>query len=100
MDSRECDATSISPDNVIYKGVFNLDAYNHSIGKKLTFLKETEYMKIQFMPIGKDYYVIEGKVVCTFNGNARIEFSIPEQLMQKKLVFIRELAPVFDKVFK
>lgn len=100
MNSRECDAKSITPDNVIYSGVFNLDALHHSIGKNLTFLKEAEYIQIQFMPIKKDYNVIEGKVVCTFNGNARIEFLVPAQIMQKNLLFIRNLAPVFNKVFK
>jgi hypothetical protein len=96
----DCYGISIDDSTVNYKGVFSLDAYHSSIGKNLTFLNEAEFIQILFSPIDNEYYVKEGKVVCTFNGNARIEFLIPEQMSQNKYIFIRNLESAFEKVFK
>lgn len=100
LSDQECHSSSITPEMVKYEGVFNLDANHACIGKKLGFLKEAEYLRIQFLPIDKDYEVIGGKVICIFNGNARIEFNIPKQLMQNKLIFVRNLSDSLNKVFK
>jgi len=95
--SNESDGDNITSETVNYRGVFNLDATHPSIGKKLSFLKEAEYLQIQFMSIKKDYEVIEGKVVCVFNGNARLEFSIPKQTMHDQLILVRNINPTINK---
>ncbi|MGK0421213.1 MAG: hypothetical protein ACJAT9_000881 [Polaribacter sp.] len=33
----------------------------------------------------ENYEIIEGKAICVFNGNARIEFDIPKQKMKNNL---------------
>lgn len=100
LSAQECRSSFISSDRVKYEGVLSLDANHSSIGKKLTFLKEAEYLRIQFLPIVKDYDVIEGKVVCVFNGNARIEFNIPMQSSKDKLIFVRNISGNLNTVFK
>ena len=100
LTAPDCFETAIDDSTINYKGVFTLDAYHSNIGKNMTFLKGAEYIQIIFAPLEKNYLVKEGKVVCTFNGNARIEFLIPEQVMQNRYIFIRNIKSSFDKVFK
>lgn len=100
LSDSKCDAKSINQEVILYNGVFNLDANHPSIGRELSFLKGTEYIQLQFMPMKQDYDVLDGKVVCTFNGNARMEFLIPEQKMHNKLIFIRNLTPKLNEIFK
>lgn len=100
LSDNECNAKSIEPEVILYSGVFNLNANHQSIGHELPFLKGTEYIQLQFMPMKQDYTVLDGKVVCTFNGNARMEFLIPAQKMYNKLIFIRNLSSKFDEIFK
>jgi hypothetical protein len=100
LSNDESEVRTILPGKLSFKVVFNLDINHPNIGKKLTFLKDAEYLQIYFDPVNKDYNVIEGKAICTFNGNARIEFNIPKQTMQNKLVFVRNISSTLNEVLK
>lgn len=100
LNNSQCNAKTIGQGITIFQGVFNLSATHNNIGKSLTFLKEAQYIQIQFIPMKENYKIIEGRAVCTFNGNARIEFIIPSQKMENHLIFIRELKTVFNETFK
>jgi hypothetical protein len=48
----------------------------------------------------ENYEIIEGKAICVFNGNARIEFDIPKQKMKNQFIFITNLNTVFNTKFE
>jgi hypothetical protein len=100
MSDNKCTGKSINNEEAIFQGVFELNASHKNIGENLTFLKEAEYIQIQFLPLKKNYEIIEGKAICIFNGNARIEFDIPKQTMDKNFILIRNLTKVFNEKFK
>jgi hypothetical protein len=99
LSDTQCTAISISPEIAVVQGVFNLDANHRNIGTKITFLKESQLLKIQFLPFQKQQ-VIDGKVVCIFNGNARLEFSISPQTMKDSIIFVKNIKQLLEKELK
>lgn len=100
LSDNKCTGKSINNEEVVFQGVFELNANHRNIGKNLTFLKEAEYIQVKFHPLEKNYEIIEGKVVCVFNGNARLEFKIEKQMMNFQSAFIKNLNTIFDKKLK
>jgi hypothetical protein len=44
--------------------------------------------------------IIDGKIVFTFNGNARLEFVIPPQIVLNELVFVKDIKQVLEKALE
>jgi hypothetical protein len=63
-----------------------------------SFLKKAKLISAFFRK--ENYEIIEGKAICVFNGNARIEFDIPKQKMKNQFIFITNLNTVFNTKFE
>jgi hypothetical protein len=49
------------------KGVFNMDAKDSAIGKPIYFIRETDFIQIEFLPMPEKSKVLSGEAICTFN---------------------------------
>ena len=95
VTSTTCKAIQIGNNQIVYRGVFDLDVTSDVTTKQVKFLKESEYIQISFAPITKEMNVLKGKAICTINNSVRIEFEIPAQKISQKLILIRNIAPAF-----
>lgn len=96
MRSTDSFAKQIGNGQVVYRGVFNLDATHNSIGKPINILKNTEYIQMGFAPMPKKMKVLGGKAICTINSNVRLEFDIPPQQMDDDFIANRKVAGVLS----
>ena len=100
LTGTQSEASRVQPGKIRLQAVFNLDVNNRNIGQRIPFLKDAKLIQIEFSALDNDYQILEGKAICTINGNARLEFEIPTQLMQNKKIFIPDIASTFNKVLK
>jgi len=96
--SYECTAVQTGKGEVIFKGVFTMDASDSSADNPVSFLKEAEYLLIEFEDlmfrnVAKEAKkkVLGGKVVCIVNNSVRFDFAIPAQTMHENKIFVRDL---------
>jgi len=95
MANTQCTAQQIGNGNVVYRGIFTLDAAHPANGKPLSFLKDSEYAQISFIPIPSNSKVLNGRAICIFNSQERIEFEIPSQQMMGEKIMVRDLRKYF-----
>jgi hypothetical protein len=100
MNSIDCFGNQIGNNQVLYRGVFNLDATDKSIGKSISHLAEAEYAQIGFGPLPQKSKVIRGSAICTFNSTVRIELSVPAQQMPKDFIIVPEVKKAFHEYIK
>ena len=93
--STQSSAKQTGKGELVYSGIFNMDANDPAVGKRIYSLKEAEYCQFRFemIPDGSD--VIGGKAVCTLNGYVRIEIDIPAQVVSGRLILARDIASAF-----
>lgn len=77
---------------VRYKGIFTMPADSSTVGKTITFLKQGEYIQIEFAKMPENCLVTEGKTIFVINDTTRLEFDVPEQQTNGRRVFIRDLS--------
>ncbi len=77
---------------VVYKGNLNTDSKDPSMGNPASFLKDAEYIQIEFGQMPSDSLVLGGDVICIINNSIRIEFSIPPQKLVNNKIYIRNLS--------
>ena len=77
---------------VRYRGVFTMPADSQAVGKPIQFLKEGRYIQIEFAKMPEKCLVTMGKVIFVLNDLTRLEFDIPEQRCDNRLIFIRDLS--------
>lgn len=77
---------------VIYKGDLNTDSKDPSMGNPVSFLRDAEYIQIEFGSMTSNSHVLGGDVICTINNSIRLEFSIPPQTLVGNRVFVRDLS--------
>jgi hypothetical protein len=75
-----------------YRGVFTMPADSSAVGKPIQFIKEGQYIQIEFAKMPEKSLVTKGKVIFVLNDLTRLEFDIPEQHCEKRRIFIRDLA--------
>lgn len=95
MAGTQCRAKQIGNGQIIYRGVFAMDATHPAAGKSLSFLREAEYVQISFRPMPRKSKVIGGKAICTFNSQERIEIEVPPQQMEDEKILVRNLGKIF-----
>ena len=96
MLDRQCRAKQNGKGQVIYRGVFSMDAAHPASGKPLSFLKEAEYVQIVFKPMPPKSKVVTGEAICILNSQERIEFKILPQQMPNDKIFVRDLKNIFN----
>jgi len=79
-------------DEVIYKAKLDMDAKDSAVGNPVSFLKDAEYIQIEFGRMPSDSGVLEGDVICIINNSVRLEFSVPPQKLVNNRIFIRNLS--------
>jgi hypothetical protein len=89
---RECAAKQTGKGEVVYRGIFTMDAADSAMGRPVTFLNEAEYLQLNFKPMPPDSKVLAGNVICVINNSLRFEFVVPPQTTRDNMFFIRDLA--------
>ncbi|MBN1621739.1 MAG: hypothetical protein JW871_04015, partial [Endomicrobiales bacterium] len=100
MSSTRCSAKKMQDNQVLYKGVFDLDANDKSIGKPISHLSEAVIAQIAFSPTPKGSKVLKGKAICIFNSSVQIELEVPSQTMNEEKILIPNIKEAFKKGFK
>jgi len=77
---------------VVYKGELDMDAKGFDVGKPVSYLKDAEYIQIEFGMMPSDSSVLEGDVICIINNSVRLKFAIPPQKLLNNRIFIRDLS--------
>ena len=85
-------ANQTGNDEVIYKAKLDMDAKDSAVGNPVSFLKDAEYIQIEFGRMPSDSHVLEGDAICIINNSVRLEFSIPPQKLVNNRIFIRNLS--------
>jgi Flp pilus assembly protein protease CpaA len=97
MSSIDCFAQQTGKDEVIWKGIFNLDASDNSINKPISYLANAQIVQIGFAPMPKEAKVKGGVAIITINNSIRIELKIPEQDITNGLIIIGDLGNTLSK---
>lgn len=87
----QCRARQTGNGEVIYRGIFNMDATDSAVGREICFLRDAEYMQIEFFPIKEHYKIITGRAIFIVNNSVRYEFLIPGQITEDKKIYIRDI---------
>lgn len=96
MSSTTCFARQTGNGQVVYRGVFQLDATSEATQRPILFLKEADYVQIGFKPMPESMEVLGGKAICTLNNTVRVELPIPSQKMQKDIIMILNIQPTLS----
>ena len=77
-----------------------MDVKDKAVGKPIYFIKDSDYIQIEFKPMPEKSTVINGEAICTFNGHVGIEIFIPPQEAKKKKIFVSDLKDIFSEFEK
>lgn len=85
-------ASQTGNDEVVYKAKLDMDAKDSAVGNPTSFLKDAEYIQIEFDRMPPNSSVLGGDAICIINNSVRLEFSIPPQKLVNNRIFIRNLS--------
>lgn len=97
MASTQCTAIQNGKGEIVYRGIFNMDAAHPANGKPLAFLKESEYVQIGFGPLAQKSKILRGRVICIFNSQERVEIEVPPQEMMEDKILVTKLKGIFPE---
>jgi hypothetical protein len=81
---------------VLYRGIFNLDATDGAIGKPVSHLAISDIAQVDFLQMPEGSAVVRGRAICTFNDAVRIEIPFPSQTATKRVVTATSIQNVFS----
>jgi len=73
---------------VVWRGIFNLDVTDRSVGKPVRFLRESEYVQVGFAKLSPKSRIRRGMAVVTINSAVRLEIPVPEQQMVEDRILV------------
>jgi hypothetical protein len=76
---------------IVYSGNFAIQSNYSQIGKPVEILKESDLIQIEFNKIPENSSVLGGKASVVFNGDLRIDFEIPKQQVNGKIITIKNV---------
>jgi len=91
----QSDAKQNGKGEIVYKGVFHMQADHSAVGKPIEMLQESDIIQIMFRKIPKNSQVIGGKASVVINGDTRFEFEILPQQMQGNNIAIQDIKSKF-----
>jgi hypothetical protein len=100
MSSIDCFAKQTGNNQVLYRGIFNLDAADKSIGKPISYLTSADYAQIGFKPMPEKSEILRGTAICTFNSTVRIELVVPPQRIPKDFIKVPDVKNAFSEYTK
>lgn len=80
---------------VIYRGVFHMQADHSAVGEPIEMLQTSDIIQIMFRKIPENSKVMDGKASVVINGDTRFEFEILPQQMRGNNIIIRDLKNKF-----
>lgn len=80
---------------VVYKGVFHMQADHSAVGKPTEILQTSDIIQIMFRKIPENSRVIDGKAAVVINGDARFEFEILPQQMRGSNIIVSNIRNKF-----
>jgi hypothetical protein len=100
MAATQSDANQTGSGEVVWRGIFSLDATDSSIGKPVQFLREAEYGQIGFKMLAAGSKVKRGRAIVTLNSQVRIELSVPAQVMEADRIMIPAAGSALTDILK
>jgi len=100
MSSTKCTAKQTGEGKVIYSAIFNMHAKDKAVGKPVYFIKDSDYIQIEFVPMPEKSKVLSGEAICTFNNDVRIEITILPQETKEKKISVSDLKDIFSEFGK
>lgn len=86
----------IGDKEVMYRGVFNMDASDSAVGQQIKYLQDADITQIVFFQIPKNSTVIRGNAILTINSEFRLEIKIPKQTMINEFILVNDLKKTFS----
>jgi hypothetical protein len=83
---------------VLWRGVFTMDAADVAIGKPVRSLKQAEYLQIGFHQLPPDAQIKSGRALVTINNAVRLEIGVPAQVLDQGRIFVRDLSVPFSAI--
>jgi hypothetical protein len=93
-----CFARQNGKNEVLWKGVFTLDATDKSVGKAVNSLRVADYVQIGFRPMKQKSQVKGGTAIVTLNSAVRLVFPIPPQQMLGDNIMVQNIHPILDQL--
>lgn len=90
LAATESRAKQTGQGEVVWRGVFNMDATDPSVGKPVRFLQEAEYLQIGFTQMPPRSKIKRGLAVVTINSSVRLEIPVPEQQMMEDKIMVTQ----------
>ena len=93
----QSDARQNGKGEVVYKGVFHLQAdHSSAVGEPMAILQTSDIIQIVFVKIPENSQVLSGNAAVIINGDTRFEFEILPQQMRGKNIIIRDIKNRFS----
>jgi len=97
MASTQSIGKQIGNSQVLYRGVFQLDATDNSIGKPISDLANSDMAQIEFLMMPEGSEVLKARAICTFNSAVRIEIPFQPQMTNKQIIVARGIQGTFSE---
>ncbi|MDO8795560.1 MAG: hypothetical protein Q7J25_13170 [Vicinamibacterales bacterium] len=94
LRSIDCFANQLGNKQVRWRAVLSLDAADSAVGKTVNFLRDAEFVQIEFGPMPPKSKIVRGMAILTLNSAVRIEIPILPQEAESMHIFIRDLSVV------
>jgi len=91
FSSIDCFGAQNGKREVVWKGIFSLDAHDPAVGQQIGFLKDAEFIQVGFAPMAPESIVKGGTAVITINGVIRFTVKITPQHMDADRIMVRDL---------
>jgi len=91
LSATESRARQTGQGDVIWHGVFNMDATDPSVGKPVRFLRDAEFLQVQFVNLPAKSKIKRGLAVVTINSAVRLEIPVPEQQMPEDKIIVPQV---------
>lgn len=91
----QSEAKQTGKGEVIYKGVFHMQADHSAVGEPIEMLQTSDIIQIMFRKIPENSQVMGGRASVVINGDTRFEFEILPQQMRRNNIIIRDIKNKF-----
>jgi len=98
LSGTESRAAQDGQGEVVWRGVFEMDVSDPSVGKPVRYLLGAEYLQINFAKLPQGTRIKRGIAVVTINSAVRLEIPVPEQQMSDDRIFVRGLQPFLESL--
>lgn len=95
---READARQLGNRRVLWRAVWNMDASDQAVGKRVRSLRDAEYCQITFLMMPKNSKILSGSVRLTINNDVQLDFTIPPQQAVEDRIFVRDISRVLNSL--